>query len=153
MKKIIFLLALVCGIETITAQTNSVEKIYSYLLNHSSGIDLQNKLVMVNIWSSTSLNSRECNKAMDKTMQTYQYAKLKGGAKGMVAFDICIDNTSNAIQIIRTKDGIKHMLELPNDKNFSFNEGNFTFDANGKLIAQNTPSTKIYETVHQLITR
>jgi hypothetical protein len=153
MKKTILLLSMLLSAYLSKAQTNVSEQVYSYVLKHSADVDLQNKVMLINIWSTQNMDSRECNKAADKTMKTYQYAKLKGGARGMVVFDICIDNVGNSIQLTRQKDGIKFMIEIPYDKTSSFKEGNYTFDSNGKLITQNTQSAQIFESIHQLITR
>lgn len=135
------------------SQANAPDKVYAYILKNSGNTELKNKLLAINIWSSNNLESRSCNKNLDKATFTYQYAKLKGGLKGLVAFDICLDAATNTIQIIRVKDGIKYLQVLNNDTSLQLKEGNLLFDSNGQLVANDLQSSAIYETIHQLITR
>lgn len=152
MKQLVILI-IACFSVTGFAQSNTTERVYAYVLQHSANTDLQNKLLVVNVWSANNTVSRDCNKALDKTAHTYQYAKLKGGLKGMVAFDICIDAASNVTQIIRTKDGVKTVISVPYAENLSLTEGNMFFNASGQLISSNVKPDQIFETIHQLVTR
>jgi hypothetical protein len=153
MRRLLLIAMILFCFKTITSQENLSESVYSHALKHSSGIDLQNKIIVVNIWSTTNTESRNCNKAISKTMQMYQYAKLKGGTKGIVTFDICLDDLLNAAQIIRAKDEVTNSILLSNEQNLQLKESNFVFDSFGKLIFQNIPAASINESIHQLITR
>jgi hypothetical protein len=142
-----------------TAQTASFADVRTLIQSQADGIDLNNRLVALQVWSVNSPESREQNKAFDKTFTTFEWAKLKGGKHGIVCITVCIDPSSSAT-IAFTKDGITKLKTISKQDvayltslqslNASYN---VVFDANGQKVYESLPSGKIYSSIQQLITR
>jgi hypothetical protein len=81
----------------------------------------------------------------------YEFAKLKGGLKGLVC--VIINKEGDAASIILNKDGATKLIQLNNLDVPSNTVSNFVFDENGKEVYKNIPSGKIFESINQLITR
>jgi hypothetical protein len=151
MKKLLLIITLFFC-KTFIAQIN-----YNFLVSEIKKqhpqLELQNKLISVNVWSAENIESREANKAFQKTFTTYEFAKLKGGLKGVVCFLINKDN-ANESAIILNKDGIVKPIILKDlDPTLVSNLSNVVFDANGNEVYKNLPSSNVFKSFNQLITR
>lgn len=141
------------------SQTASYSDVKSILERYLDGASLDNKLLVLQVWSVNSPSSREQNQALDKTFYTYQHAKLKGGSKGMAAITLCLENGSNA-HIAYTKDGVTHLKSISMQEvsplqtlgalNATYN---IVFDATGQKLYEALPANQWFSSIQQLITR
>jgi len=149
MKKIFTIAFLVLMVKA-NAQIDLFEKIKNKLKIEHPEIILDNKLIAVNIWSAANQDSREANKQYNKAYNIYEFAKLKGGHKGIVC--VTINKTEENATIILTKDGVGKLIEINNVK-ADETLTNIVFDENGNLVYKNLAFDKIFESVNKLITR
>ena len=155
MKKIILLLAFCITSFKGYTQQDVYNQIVSLLNQTYPEVKTSNKLIAINYWSVNDLKSREANKEFNKTAKIYEFAKLKGGLKGMIVVAICIDNTSSESLIVLNKDGNTKLLAL---NNMDFNPVrteivNQVYNSEGSLIYTNLETTKIFSSINHLITR
>ena len=138
---------------SIFSQQDLFKKIKEQLKKEHPEMNVENKLIVVNVWSVNDSKSREKNMQLTKAYTFYEHAKLKGGLKGMIAVVFCTDNDVATEDIILTKDKTLKPIVLKDKKDLSFPEiSNIIFDSNGNVIKKNM-TTDIFEEVHQLITR
>ena len=98
----------------------------------------------------------DLNKAFEKVANTYEFAHLKGGLKGIVVLLINKDNLSSLANISLSKDGIKKSINLKLSDLKQHNSdlpSNIIFDSNGKIIYNNLEAINVFEKINQLITR
>lgn len=132
----------------------SQENIYQQLINQAKlshpELKFENRLLVVNVWSVADLNSRETNIQLDKAYTAYEYAKLKGGLKGMIALIICKDAEGNSQTIALNKDKITKSISIQLNTELDFN--NMIFNSNGEVVQKNV-SGDLFAEINKLITR
>jgi hypothetical protein len=156
MKKSLLTLSLSLFGLCFSAQTGLYQKIKKIITETHPEITMDNRLIALNVWSVSDFDSREANKNFDKAYKVYEYAKLKGGLKGMIAVAVNMDNLSNVATITFTKDSITKLISLKSeDLNTSETQGikNIVFDSSGEIVYKDLPPKKISEMMNQLITR
>lgn len=133
------------------AQSDVFLKVKKAIKENYPEINLENKLIAVNVWSASDQGSREANKQFNRVYYIYEFAKLKGGLKGL--FCVTINKEGDATTIILNKDGATKLLSL-NKVDISLpSNSNFVFDDQGKEVYKNISSDKIFESINKLITR
>ncbi len=138
---------------SIFSQQDLFKKIKEQLKKEHPEMNVENKLIIVNVWSLNDAKSREKNTELNKAYTFFEYAKLKGGLKGMIGVTFCLDNDQSAEDIILIKDKAVKPIVLKEKKDLSFpGITNIIFDSNGNVVKKNI-TTDIFEEVHQLITR
>ena len=151
MKKIITLLFLAFMLKS-NSQVDLYTKIKSQFKSQYPEINLENKLIAISFWTSSDLSSRDTNKQFNKVYTTYEFAKLKGGLKGIVC--ISINKTAENASIILTKDGVSKLIQISNiDLNDIGTLANVVYDALGNEVYKNIAPEKIFESINKLITR
>lgn len=156
MKKLALIMFAIVFASSVNAQSDLYFKIGTFLQKAYPEIITSNKLIAINIWNVDNLESRESNKSFEKAYKIYEYAKLKGGSRGFISILINKDNLSNIASIAILKDGIKKSLSLKIDELEALKNADFlniVFDSDGKVVYKNLPSSKVFESVNQLITR
>jgi G:T/U-mismatch repair DNA glycosylase len=151
----LFVIINFCGF----AQTANFQDVKSLVQTYVSDVNLDNKLIALQVWSVNSKESREQNKAFDKAYKTFEWARLKGGNKGILCVTLCLDQSSTAT-IAFTKDGITTLKtisiqDISNTASFQnlTSTYNIVFDNKGQKVYESIPSTKIFSSIQQLITR
>ena len=135
------------------SQTDLYSQLKKIIHQTHPEINTDGKLLALNSWSIDDPASREANKSFDRTYSVYEYAKLKGGPKGIVVVAINKDNLSSMATITYTKDGIHKVISLGIEKfdGTDFNlVSNMIFDSSGSLIYKNLPSSQIFSSVNQV---
>ena len=151
MKKIITLLFLTFMLKA-NSQSDLYTKIKNQLKSEHSEINLENKLIAVSFWSANDLTSRDANKQFNKVYTTYEFAKLKGGLKGIIC--ITINKTSENATIGLAKDGVNKLIPINNvDLNDVGTLTNIVYDTQGNEVYKNIAPEKIFESINKLITR
>ena len=136
------------------SQENLFQKIKEEIKKNYPELKLENKLIMINTWSVNDLKSREANAQLNKALVVYGGAKLKGGPWGIIGVLICKDGDLDAATVTLSKDKIDKPLNIKQSENLQINSfTNIVYDSGGKEINKNIASEKIYESIHQLITR
>lgn len=155
MKRSVFTLILVFSVFLCFSQADLYYKISRYLNMTHPEISLDNRLIALNVWSTSDNESREANKQFDKAYSIYEFAKLKGGNKGIVVLSISKDNLSTVATIALTKDGVKKMIAVKWEEieGISPDLSNIVFDSTGGTVYKDLPSGKVFESINQLITR
>lgn len=149
MKKILTLLILFC-ISKQYSQSEISKQVKEALNNKYADLVLENKLILINHAASiTDVSQQKVNTEFEKTANVYQNAKLKGGSKGLVCVMI-VDNTE---QEIAFKKSIKNCyfvrsgeINIPVTKTV-------IIDSEGTVVNGSVEASKIYSSVHSLITR
>ncbi len=136
----------------IYSQENLYQKIREKIKKEHPEMQVENKLIVVNIWSVNDQASRNANIQINKAHTSYEFARLKGGSKGMVGVLLCTDNDLKSETIILNKDKVAKSVLLTNDGLDLGGVSNIIFDSDGNVINKNM-STDIFEKIHQLITR
>lgn len=137
----------------IFSQEDLFKKIKKQLKEDHPEMNIENKLIVVNVWSVNDPKSREANVQINKAYTSYEFARLKGGSKGMVGVLFCEDSDVSTATIILHKDKVLKPIVINNDKYFNLQGiSNIIFDSNGSVVKKNTTSD-IFEEIHQLITR
>jgi hypothetical protein len=151
MKKLITLLFFTFIVK-VNAQTDLYFKLKSQLKSEHPEISLENKLIAVSFWSPDNSETREANKEFNKAYKMYEFAKLKGGFKGIVC--LAVNKTGENASIILNKDGVNKVITLNgiDIKSYS-NLTNVVFDSQGNEVLKNIAHEQIFESIHNLITR
>jgi len=159
MKKIV--LNLVFGLLLVSfsskAQTPSYNQLVSIVQAKLPSLDVYNKIVAINVWSTTNVASRETNKEFDKVYKLCEFAKLKNGNKGAVVIGCNVDNDATLASITVTKDGITKLINV-NKADYDFLNNlsagtNCVYDNTGAKVYENLTSDKIFNSFNQLMTR
>ena len=135
----------------LNAQSDVYLKLKNAIKENHPEINLENKLIAVNVWSANNPESREVNKQLNRVYTIYEFAKLKGGLKGLVC--VTINKDGDAASIILNKDGATKLIQLNTFEISSASNSNFIFDDKGNEVYKNISSDKIFESVNKLITR
>lgn len=156
MKKLLLLLVLSSFCYLSKAQVNLYFKVREVIQTNHPEINLDGKLLSVNIWSLDNQESRDANKSFDKAYKVYEGAKLKGGPRGIVSIAVNIDNLTSTASIAYQKDNVTKLLSFKLDdisdlKNPGFS--NIVYDSKGFMVFQDLKSGDIFQSINSLITR
>ena len=114
-------------------------------------INFEDKLVAVNLWQASDLESRNANKEFDKVYKTYEFAKLKGGLKGVIVANVNV--TDQTASILLKKDGIEKLISININVPELQGKKNLVFNSNGDKVLENIPSSDVFKSFINLITR
>ena len=156
MKKNIFTGFIILNTFLLSAQSNLNFEVKNLIYSNYPNTNIENTLLAINFWSVSDSKSRDLNKAFEKVANTYEFAHLKGGLKGIVVLLINKDNLSSLANISLSKDGIKKSINLKSSDLKQHNSdlpSNIIFDSNGKIIYDNLEAINVFEKINQLITR
>ena len=156
MKKNIFTGFIILNTFLLSAQSNLNFEVKNLIYSNYPNTNIENTLLAINFWSVSDSKSRDLNKAFEKVANTYEFAHLKGGLKGIVVLLVNKDNLSSLANISLSKDGIKKAINLKLSDLKQHNSdlpSNIIFDSNGKIIYDNLEAINVYEKINQLITR
>jgi hypothetical protein len=156
MKKNIFTGFIILYTCLLSAQSNLNFEVKNLIYSQYPNTNIENTLLAINFWSVSDSKSRDLNKAFEKVANTYEFAHLKGGLKGIVVLLINKDNLSSLANISLSKDGIKKSINLKLSDLKQHNSdlpSNIIFDSNGKIIYNNLEAINVFEKINQLITR
>lgn len=150
MKKHVLLLFLIIS-SFGKAQVSLYKQIKDAIQLENPKINFDDKLVVLNVWQASDIESRNANKEFDKMYKTYEFAKLKGGLKGVVIAQLNI--TDQTASIILNKDGIVKLIPVKIITNELHSKKNVVFNSNGDLVYENLLSADIFKSFLNLITR
>ena len=156
MKKNIFTGFIILNTFLLSAQSNLNFEVKNLIYSQYPNTNIENTLLAINFWSVSDSKSRDLNKAFEKVANTYEFAHLKGGLKGIVVLLINKDNLSSIANISLSKDGIKKSINLKLSDLKQHNSdlpSNIIFDSNGKIIYNNLEAINVFEKINQLISR
>ncbi len=163
MKKIALISFLLFSL-IIKSQTIDYAAIKKAVVSSYPEIDFNNRLLIISVWNSTDVLSRDMNKEFYRTYQVYRNAKLTGGVKGVIFISISNDTNEMNFKIAEKKDGLNYEFTMSDFKGYVSNSklanmqldksiSNIVFDTNGKLVYQNLETTTIFKSFNTLITR
>ncbi|PBQ34396.1 hypothetical protein CNR22_22330 [Sphingobacteriaceae bacterium] len=155
MKKILLTFCLITVGLFAQAQTNLFSNLKRIISETAPEINIDNKLIAMNVWSLDNMESREANKSFEKAYGVYEVAILKGGRKGLIVLAINKDELTSEAVITLKKDGVTKMIsvklsELPG---LDANTSNLVFDKDGNEIYRNLSSPNVFSSINHLITR
>jgi hypothetical protein len=151
MKKTAILFLFVAFTNFLNAQSDLFLKVKKAIKENHPEINLEHKLIAVNVWLVSNQESRDANKQFNNGYKIYEFAKLTGGLKGLIC--VTVNKEGDAASIILNKDGATKLIQL-NALDVPVNTvSNFVFDENGTEVYKNIPSGKIFESINKLITR
>ena len=156
MKKNIFTGFIILNTFLLSAQSNLNFEVKNLIYSQYPNTNIENTLLAINFWSVSDSKSRDLNKAFEKVANTYEFAHLKGGLKGIVVLLINKDNLSSIANISLSKDGIKKSISIKSSDLKQHNSdlpSNIIFDSNGKIIYNNLEAINVFEKINQLISR
>ena len=156
MKKNIFTGFIILYTCLLSAQSNLNFEVKNLIYSQYPNTNIENTLLAINFWSVSDSKSRDLNKAFEKVANTYEFAHLKGGLKGIVVLLVNKDNLSSLANISLSKDGIKKSINLKLSDLKQHNSdlpSNIIFDSNGKIIYNNLEAINVFEKINQLISR
>lgn len=141
------------------AQTNLYNKL-SFFLNSQTKEVVANRLIAINVWSVSNKPSRQINAEFEKVYKVYEFAKLKGGNKGIIVLNINLDADAVATDITLEKDGIKKSIKVSKENIEIINSlkgkaagYNVVFDENGTIVYENLVEGTVFSSIQKLITR
>ena len=136
-----------------------LNKLSSFISNQTKE-KIDSRLIAVNLWSVNDKSSRELNQEFEEAYKTFEYAKLKGGNKGIIVLNINLDNDVVNADITLKKDGITKLMKVSNDNTEIINafKGkspgyNIVFDDKGNLVYENLIQGSVFTSIQKLITR
>jgi hypothetical protein len=156
MKKNLFLLALLLYTTLFKAQFNFYVEVKKMINISHPEINLENKLIAVNVLNLSNKESKDATKQFEKAYSVYEYAKLKGGKNGFVSVSVIKEELSSMITISLKRDNIiKTILLKVEDISFKgeLNFSNYVFNSVGNVVYKDLPTSKIFESINSLITR
>lgn len=148
----------------VNGQNNNYASIQKEITSTFPEINFSNKLLVLSIWNSNDLNSREMNKEIQRVYTIYQGAKLKDGLKGVVFVSISSDNNELQYSICRNKDLNTYNYSICDFKGYDKNSKlfnmsldnnikNIVYNSKGILVYQNLETDKIFKSFNSLLTR
>jgi hypothetical protein len=151
MKRILILFSILVS-QGFYSQTDLFKSLKERIMVEHPEIKQENKLIVVNVWSAGNAASREASRQLDKASVAYEWAKLKGGPKGMTGIVICADDDETMEKVVMDKDKLKKAISIKKDGLDLKGISNIIFDHDGNVLAKNV-NGDIFEEVHKLITR
>ncbi len=155
MKRVSLLIAVLCICGPLFSQDALYVRVKNALTAKYPETDLTDKILIINVWSHEP-ESRECNKKADQVAGIYKVARLRGGLKGLIGVTVHRDGPESATAITLQNDGIKNLLPL--DATVLGDDvqqvpRNVVYDSNGNELHRDLPSSDIFNSILQLITR
>jgi len=155
----LFVLLLFFAVSSFNAQSDLYNKLNSFIANQTKEV-LENRLIAVNVWSVNDKESRDLNKEFEEAYKTFEYAKLKGGHKGIVVLNVNLDSDHVNADITLQKDGITKLIKVSatNTEIINAMKGknagyNIVFDNKGNLVYENLQQGTVFTNIQKLITR
>jgi hypothetical protein len=135
----------------IGAQTERVGKIKEMLQGQFPALVLEDKLLFVASEVNGKTYSIDELSELNRTAGVYEFAKLKGGSKGLICV-LIVKDSSREIEL--NKNGISKVLKLkiPQGNPIELEKPVFV-QADGSEKIQALDEVKIFKTVNALITR
>ena len=155
MKRLTLIIAILSLCGPLLSQDALYLRVKNALAEKYPATDLTDKILIVNVWTHEP-ESRECNKRADEVAAIYRVAKLRGGLKGLVGVTIQRDGSESSAAITLQNDGIKNLMPLDAAvlaSDVKTAPRNIVFDSNGKELYRDLPSSGIFNSILQLITR
>jgi len=159
MAKRLYISIFVLGVLLSKAQTNLYGKLNSFLNSQTKEV-VSNRLIALSVWSASNQSSRSINAEYDKVYKVYEYARLKGGNKGIIVLNINLDSDAVISDITLEKDGIKKSIKISKENleiiNLLRDKGpvyNVVFDENGNIVYENLTEGTVFSSIQKLITR
>jgi len=150
MRKIIIIILTVWSY-SLSGQSVQVSEIKNAITSKFNTVTLENKIVFIASELNGKMFEQEDLKELEKTASVYEFAKLKGGVKGIVCVLIVKDA---AREIELNKLGINKVYKLQAMDATKINLENPVFINYEDEIQNHTSgSVKIFNTVNRLITR
>lgn len=162
MKKIILLCLFLTGLHGFSQSAGTYNQIIAFLHQAHPEISTENKLIVLNVWSSDDAASRETNKAFKGLHDTYDGAILKDSRKGMVFISVSTDKDEVTYTIALQKDGISNCVTYCDFKGRydgvikSLQLGaanNVVYSGKGELLFGNLDHTNARSSIISLLTR
>lgn len=146
---------------SLNAQAFSGTEIRNTSLELVPELDLQDKILFINVWQSGSIESRENNKEFLRVSDIYYKAKLKNGVKGVAYINICLDTELYNWVLSTKRDSIvsKYNLENSTDKYrslvkyFDGKPGSLIIGTDGTIISKDLKKEDCFKLFLSLITR
>ncbi len=147
-------------ISKIRSQESLYSEIQKHLQSEHNDLFAKNKLLWVSFISkSPNTADWEELKELNRTLEVFKYAKLKGGESGINWVLVC-EEYSEVLQIELEQHGILNPLLLkgPFDAGtekifYNFKNVNVLFNKEGLLLNTKVPSQEIFTTIHTKIIR
>ena len=154
-KKLLLTLSLITFGLFAQSQTNLFSNVKRIIAESHPEINLDNKLIALNVWSVDNSESREANKSFEKAYNIYEVAILKGGRKGIVVLAVSKDELSSEAVITLKKDGVTKMISVKLNELEGLDAGtsNIIFDGEGHEVYKNLSSPNVFSSIQHLITR
>lgn len=141
------------------SQSDLYSKLNSFVSNQTKE-KVENRLIAVNIWSVNDKSSRDLNIEFEEAYKTFEYAKLKGGNKGIIVLNVNLDSDPINADITLQKDGVTKLIKVSSDNTEIINSlkgknagYNVVFDNKGNLVYENLKQGTVFTNVQKLITR
>ena len=141
------------------AQTSLYGKLTAFVSNQTKEV-VSNRLIAINIWSVNNKSSRLINDEFDEVYKAFEYAKLKGGNKGIIVLNINLESDPVNTDITLEKDGITKALKVSSDNSDIINllkekpaGYNIVFDENGNVVFENLAQGAVFSAIQKLIIR
>lgn len=146
---------------SVNAQTLNGTDIRNTALELIPELDLQNKILFINVWQSGDIESRENNKEFLRVSDIYHKAKLKNGSQGVAFVNICIDNDLYTWVISTKRDSIASKYNLENTTQkykslvnyFDHKPGSLVIGNDGAIIYKDLKKEDCFKLFLSLITR
>lgn len=124
-------------------------------------INLDNKILFINVWQSSNIESRENNKEFLRVSNIYQSAKLKNGTKGVVFVNLSLDKDTYMWMMSVKRDSIISTYNIENTtgkfdtlaKLFGDFTGSVVVASDGVIIAKDIKKENCFPLFRSLITR
>lgn len=124
-------------------------------------LNLENKILFINVWQSSNIAARENNKEFLRVSNIYQAAKLKNGSKGVVYINLSLDKDTYMWMMSIKRDSIVSNYNLENTTNkyeslsklFGDYPGSVIVGSDGTIIAKDIKKENCFTTFRSLITR
>ncbi len=110
MKKLYILLFVIAGLNMLSQDEATYAKLITFIHQQHPDMVTDNKLIVVCVWSSSDIGSRETNKELVQLHNTYQGAVLKDSRKGMILVSLSSDQDEVTYQIAVKKDNIQNCI-------------------------------------------
>jgi hypothetical protein len=156
MKKLLLICSAFFLSTFLNAQSDLYVKIKKALQQTHPELVTDNKLLAINIWSVEDINGRETNKSFEKAYHVYEFARLKGGLRGLVFVTLNVDNLSSTATITLSKDGVIKSISLKAEDVEGLNSygiENVVFDSTGNSVYKNLSASTVFSSIQSLITR
>lgn len=146
---------------SVNAQALNGTEIRNSSLELIPELDLQNKILFINVWQSSNIESRENNKEFLRVSNIYHQAKLKNGSKGIAYINICLDAEVYNWVLCTKRDTIISKYNLENStekynsliKYFDGKQGSLIIGEDGAIISKDLKKEDCFTSFRSLITR